>query len=240
MPLPIHSNFASEVFLANADVDWGSEALFYNLLESGGVMLDIGANIGYYTLYMQPKAGHIYAFEPNPKTRSNLTKHLSGFSNTTVFPFAVGRASGHTRFIMESADEISHLAANGEMSESSIDVEVVSVDDFASQRKLRVNAIKIDVEGFDYEVLLGARETIREYSPVVLTECEVTDDLLSFASSLACRIYAFQRHRHTRAVRFGEINAVLPGDTVTKMLFVVPRSQDLNIRRYGLISSRSP
>jgi hypothetical protein len=62
--LPKHSKFGSEVFVTKANVDWGSERIFAENLDPSGVFLDVGANIGYYSLYVLPCVSSAYAFEP--------------------------------------------------------------------------------------------------------------------------------------------------------------------------------
>ena len=74
MTLPIVDHFASEAFITNADVDWGSEQLLFSLLGGKGAFLDIGAHIGYYSLYMLPRVEAVYAFEPDPRVRALLEK----------------------------------------------------------------------------------------------------------------------------------------------------------------------
>ena len=66
MRLPTASKFASEVFITGSKVDWGSEELFVNHLNASEVVLDVGANIGYYSLYVLPRTAAVHAFEPDP------------------------------------------------------------------------------------------------------------------------------------------------------------------------------
>jgi hypothetical protein len=61
-------------FVTNADVDWGSEQLLFRLLSGKGAFLDVGAHIGYYSLYMLPRVETVDAFEPDPRVRALLEK----------------------------------------------------------------------------------------------------------------------------------------------------------------------
>ena len=64
--LPVSNHFASEAFVTHGDVDWGSERLLEALLSRKGVFLDVGAHIGYYSLYVLPRVLAVYSFEPDP------------------------------------------------------------------------------------------------------------------------------------------------------------------------------
>jgi len=55
----------SEVYVTNADMDWGSEKLLSCILDPDGTFIDVGAHTGYYSLYMLPLVSFVYAFEPD-------------------------------------------------------------------------------------------------------------------------------------------------------------------------------
>ena len=115
MTLPIGDHFASEAFITQGDVDWGSEKLFASLLNRKGVFLDVGAHIGYYSLYMMPRVTEIYAFEPDPQIRELLEMNLSGRPNVMVIPWAAGERPGRARFTMGRGAET--LVASGDTGE---------------------------------------------------------------------------------------------------------------------------
>jgi hypothetical protein len=85
---------------------------------------------------------------------------------------------------------------------------------------LRVTAIKIDVEGFDIDVVAGALQTIRKQAPLVLTEAKPEDRLFKLISELDYAVFAFTRNIKTRGTLFEELH---PHSAArTKMLFLVP------------------
>jgi FkbM family methyltransferase len=222
MNLPIQDHFASEVFITNCDVDWGSEALLASLLNRKGAFLDVGAHIGYYSLYMLPLVREVYSFEPDPRVCAMLEKNVGGKGNVLVIPWAVGAAKGRARFTLERDAEVSHLSAEGEDAANQIVVEVVTIDEFVRSRGLTVEAIKIDVEGHDAEVIQGALGVLREQQPLVLTEARPDARLFELALLVAYRVFAFVRHPRTRKKWMAELIAdqAIPGET--KMLFLVP------------------
>jgi len=222
MNLPIQDHFASEAFITNGDVDWGSEALLASLLNRKGALLDVGAHIGYYSLYMLPRVLSVYSFEPDPRVCVLLEDNVGGKNNVTVIPWAVGATKGRARFTLERDAEVSHLSADGEDAANQIVVDVVTIDEFVRSRALIVEAIKIDVEGHDTEVIQGALGVLKEQQPLVLTEARPDARLFELAHVVAYRVFAFVRHPRTRKKWMAELFAdhAVPGDT--KMLFLVP------------------
>lgn len=128
-------------------------------------ILDIGANVGYYTILfsrLAPK-GQVYAFEPTlteAMLRANLDHH--GVTNVEVLKLAVGKQTG----VVD--DAIFRVwGDNAERQEYPF----VTVDGFVEERGLkRVDCLKIDVDSFDFEVLQGAVETMRTHDPYVVVE----------------------------------------------------------------------
>lgn len=222
MTLPIADHFASEAFITRADIDWGSESLLFSLLEGKGAFLDVGAHIGYYSLYMLPRVLHVFAFEPDPRVRALLEKNVSGRGSIEVISSAVGAAQGRALFTLEGDSEISHLSKEGEANCDQIAVDVVTLDAFVAERGLTVEAIKIDVEGHDSDVIEGALRVLKEQQPIVLTEARPDALLFDLTGRVSYRVFAYVRCRRTRRKRFLELFSNVPFAEETKMLFLVP------------------
>ena len=224
MLLPISSKFASEAFITNGNVDWGSEALLYALMPQGCTFLDVGANIGYYSLYMLPKAGKTYAFEPDPRMRATLALVLKDRKSVEIVPSAVGHADGKATFTMESAGEVSHLA-DDRTSDSSqnIEVDVITLDSFVAERYIdNVGAIKIDVEGFDYFVLAGGTSIMESQRPVILTEAKPEDRLFDLIDAAQYGVWAYVKSKYLRRIPFMQVGRGEKNMGSTKMLFLLP------------------
>jgi FkbM family methyltransferase len=218
--LPRENHFSSDLFVTNCDIDWGAEGLLARHLEQDGIFLDIGAHMGYYSLYMLPLVEAVYAFEPDPRAREWLTKNLSPYPSASIVPVAVGARSGRATYVLSPDPETSHLSSDCVSDGNVIEVDVVTVDEFVTRFDLRVTAIKIDVEGFDIDVVAGALQTIRKQAPLVLTEAKPEDRLFKLMSDLDYAVFAFTRNIKTRRILFEELH---PHTTAhTKMLFLVP------------------
>jgi FkbM family methyltransferase len=203
--LPIANHFATEAFVASADVDWGSEKLLYSLLRKKGALLDIGAHIGYYSLYMLPRVSAAFCFEPDPRVRAFLERNVAQKPNVQVVPYDVAATPGKALFTLEHNAEVSHLSRMEDKGKNQIEMDVVTVDSFVHSKNLAVEAIKIDVEGFDTAVIAGGLTVLAEQKPVVLTEAKPNRLLFDLLQRISYSIFAY---------------AGLKG--YTKMLFLIP------------------
>jgi FkbM family methyltransferase len=150
-------------------------------VEPGDVVIDAGANTGVYALAVaatRPTA-RVVAFEPSPgvveQCRTNV--RLNGFEERIdVRPVGLGSESGEATFYRSSYDELgSFNAGNAGAWEASVEervsVPVATVDGLVADGEIPPPAhLKIDTEGLEYEVLAGARETLRRHRPAVYLE----------------------------------------------------------------------
>lgn len=144
------------------------------LLPVGGVFIDVGANIGYFSIIGARSVGptgRVYAFEPMDETYRLLRKNLSLNKLTNVEAVNLACFSSSGRVAMERTCDsgTSHLSFIE--SENSKTVCVTTLDEFVAQSGIkRIDVIKIDTEGCDLEVLKGARQTIAAFRPAILIE----------------------------------------------------------------------
>lgn len=144
----------------------------------GDTFVDVGANIGLYTLKAARLAGpqgRVFAAEPGHAARGELEANiaLNTFNNITVFAGALSDAEGEATLhhVDRGNDpQAFSLLADG-TEKSSETVTVTTLDAIvAAQGLARVDCIKIDVEGFEAHVLRGARETLARWHPTVIFE----------------------------------------------------------------------
>lgn len=152
------------------------------------VFVDVGANVGEFTLFMSRFASHVHAFEPWETVRSAMSRNIerNSLTNIKVHPVGLGEKD-------ESLLFYAPLGANtgtGSFSPAHATdrnrplrkLEVRKGDDyFKSQGISRVDLLKIDVEGWERYVLSGLRSTLALLKPVVLMEVSETT-LASFGS----------------------------------------------------------
>lgn len=139
-----------------------------NLANKNTVFLDIGANIGFYSLLMQDKVNQVYAFEAHPDTLALLTKNfeLNNIDLKHIVPKAVSNKNGPMFFSnLKSGSPINRIVAQS-ASNNTIKVQATTLDEFMSQQACPQNAewiIKLDVEGAEQWVLEGAQHTLKHY-----------------------------------------------------------------------------
>lgn len=149
---------------------------------AGSTVWDIGANIGHYTVKFAEAVGEsgcVVAFEPSAVNRRELEEAVSNFSNVEVVAKAMGSQESQ-QFLMQGEDELG--ATSRVVLKKTADTEVIDVttgDIFASGRSDGYPAfIKIDVEGFELDVLRGMQQVLRS-KDLVTIGVEVHFSLLS-------------------------------------------------------------
>jgi len=130
MWLPRASGHASEVFVTNCDIDWGSESLLADCLDSTGDFIDVGAHIGYYSLYMLPRVRSAHAFEPDPRVLPSLERNLGPYQNTKIVRAAVAEAPGERKFQLGHTPEVSSLRSDGDAVSGGVTVKTTTIDHY--------------------------------------------------------------------------------------------------------------
>lgn len=145
-------------------------------LKPGDEVVDIGGNIGLFSLAARAKigdAGRVYAFEPNPAPRRKFERHLAinGIDNVKITPVALHNREGRATFnfpkINTGEGSLSKLNYPDEATES-IEVEIKVGDD--ALRGANPRLVKIDVEGAEIGVLSGLKEITARAHPVIIAE----------------------------------------------------------------------
>jgi FkbM family methyltransferase len=131
---------------------------------AGSTVLDVGANVGAYTLLFATWAGQhgrVLAFEPAAASRAGLLRHLA-INNLTsrveVRAEAVSDQNGTASFLEQGTSGSNRLVSGAMAGASS--VRSVTIDEVCAAGGLAPDVIKIDVEGAEVAVLRGARRTI--------------------------------------------------------------------------------
>jgi FkbM family methyltransferase len=222
MVLPKHSASSSEVYVTNGDIDWGSESLLTKFSDCNRDFLDIGAHVGYYSSYLSSCVRRVYAFEPDPRNIPSLRHNASLAGNVEVIEMAVSSSDGSAPLHQGEQSEISSLVA-GSSGGTCIDVEITTVDSFATRRPgIDVALVKIDAEENDIEVLRGMQGLIARNQPLILTECGYSAASRELCAQWNYRIFAFTRDRVSLKTDFREFTSQESEKLWYKMLFLVP------------------
>jgi len=183
-------------------------AAYRKFVKPGGVVFDVGANIGQYSLLasrLVGNTGRVYAFEPDTEVLKKLRENidLNAPDNIHVVPKAVAAESGRMRFYPASEEKNqdigSLLPAKGTCANESVEVEVISLDDFCDINGIdHVDFLKIDAEGFDLEVLKGASQLL-DRNPDLIVMAEIAPHLLKLAQATPTDLYSFMKERGFKA-----------------------------------------
>jgi FkbM family methyltransferase len=163
-------------FLGLTDgIDTDFATIIRSLLPTDSIALDIGANIGITSCLLSQhlRDGQIYSYEPSPSVFPILNRNMSKntVENVAINQKAVGAEKGTLGFYGVSA--YGHLiqANDNEKMSGEVTVDVVTIDDLVHSHGLeRVDFIKIDVEGFEGEVLTGGQKTEERHTPLYYME----------------------------------------------------------------------
>jgi FkbM family methyltransferase len=146
--------------------------LMTRLCKEGTLALDVGANVGLFTVAFAQSVGptgRVLAIEPNPPSIAQLLQNVdrNGLSNVTIVPMAVGATPGRGRLV---GDDPAMIRVERETAGSEATVSVTTLDRlWTDLGRPAVSVIKIDVEGSEVSVLEGARELLRS-GPALMVE----------------------------------------------------------------------
>ena len=149
-----------------------SSQVVKKIIEPGMTILEIGANIGYYAILEARNAGasgHLYAVEPSPFNVALLKKNLArnNIKNADVYAMAIGEQNTTLPFFIAEKSNLSSFIdreAVGTMDGTTVDVNVQTLDAFLADKK-PVDFIRMDVEGYEWEILQGAEKILSQATP---------------------------------------------------------------------------
>jgi FkbM family methyltransferase len=154
-------------------------AVFLDRLRPAMHVLDIGANIGWYTMLaasLVGSTGSVTAIEPNPDSAKLLeaSRRANSFDNVIVLQVAAGREQGLLVLHGSYSDAMTSAAPDDVTAlTNATTVPSFKVDDLIPKNK-NIDLVKVDVQGAEYSALLGASELIRRCHPTIVSEFSPT------------------------------------------------------------------
>jgi len=135
--------------------------VFRRLLREANVVVDVGANIGWYSLLAARSGASVYAFEPEPVNFGYLQRSIeeNGFKNVHAFPYAVWDRDGEAYLTIADSDNKGIHSMIREVGEQKVKVTCRKLDSLMSDQVIDI--LKLDAEEAEPEVLLGAQQLIR-------------------------------------------------------------------------------
>jgi FkbM family methyltransferase len=167
--------------------------LLHKLIKPGMTIIDVGANIGLYSLLLvrlTGKSGKVYSFEPESTLFSIFLENCkqNNAQNIVAHSYAAGNANGRAAFNRSSLNSGNNSLSFQNAGLMEVEVEIVKVDDLLPDKP--VDFIKIDVQGHEYGALAGMERILTsnpeikilfEFWPAGLKAAETKpEDLISF------------------------------------------------------------
>ncbi len=172
--------------------------LVEKFLKKGDVFIDVGANIGTWTLFAWSKVGNVgkvFSYEPHPTTYKYLRGNvlLNQACSIRIENCGIGNKEG-TLYFTNSLDDQNHITGESEI--DSIQIPVKKLDDLLELEN-KIKVLKIDVEGYELFALQGALKTLGKTEVLIFESWEVsqskykytTPELVSFIQNCGFKIY---------------------------------------------------
>ncbi|RZJ70850.1 FkbM family methyltransferase [Flavobacterium sp.] len=187
-------------------------SIFQKWVKPGDYVLEIGGHIGYFTTFyanIAGKAGKVDVFEPSEKNAKYLVKNVAALpdgirenvtlvakgagDSNTVLDFYIDPISGQNNSFVKDFDGFLSTRENSAeaQAETKIEsIEVITLDSYFEGKDRLPNFVKIDVEGFEWNVLKGFAETIAKAKPKVMVEIQANaKEILEFFISNGYTVY---------------------------------------------------
>jgi FkbM family methyltransferase len=140
------------------------------------IVVDVGANVGQtaWAVHQRWPAAHVWCFEPAPAAFTVLMSNVAPLPHVTCRKEAVGAQPGVAAMAAADAAESNTLRVEERRDQALISVEVTTVDRVLTELPTpRIDLLKVDTEGFEFEVLRGARHALANHLvELVLLECD--------------------------------------------------------------------
>lgn len=134
--------------------------LVMRTVRPGDTVLDVGANVGYYTLIFARLVGphgRVFAFEPDPQNFDLLRRNVraNGYANVTLEQKAVADSAGALALYRNPANKGDHRTYDAGGGREAVEVGAVALDDYFASLDGRVDLIKMDIQGAEERALAG-------------------------------------------------------------------------------------
>jgi len=133
-------------------------------LKQGDVVLDIGANIGYYAELISKlvgEKGRVHCFEPDSINFKHLQNNCGSISNLVLNNTAVGPKTEKLKIYTSKNLNVDHRTYEPEDYDEVLEIDAVSIDDYLKGKEQKVQLIKMDIQGFEMQAVQGMKDTLK-------------------------------------------------------------------------------
>jgi len=139
-------------------------------IQPGMYIVDIGANIGFYTEILAKltgQSGHVFAFEPHPDNFEKLAAKLQVLKNVTLIQGAVGESNDKIQLYVSDDLNVDHRVYDTGSRRSQLTVDTYSLDSYLGEIT-KIDFIKMDIQGYEYFAIKGMRNLIASNASIRL------------------------------------------------------------------------
>jgi FkbM family methyltransferase len=141
-------------------------------LKRGDVFLDIGANLGFFTMLSSRivgEAGKVISLEPNPLNLQLIYASIlrNAAHNVRIYPYAASDRTGILRFLTVGSN--GGVMNDDDKRDTSMLVQAVTLDEFLKDER-RIDLVKLDIEGHEISALKGMIGLLKRHEPKIITE----------------------------------------------------------------------
>jgi FkbM family methyltransferase len=207
-----------------------------------GSFIDVGANIGYFSLVAAKYYSHVVAFEPSRATSSqfehNLKLNPGLAAKITLHKMALGSEAGQSSLFRPMDQPLAASLRPVREMQSVIETVSVNTLDNMITRQDEISFLKLDVEGAEFEVLKGGEQVIQQYRPAVL--CELSEsmqnrfghsstDIMRYFASIDYVVYLVNERTDQSDKLLTQLDTAFSSkDALTNVLFV-PREKNARL-----------
>lgn len=137
-------------------------------IKKGDVVLDIGANIGFYAQILSElvsESGKVHCFEPDKINFSHLKNATNRLNNVVLNNKAVGAKTELLKIYTSKNLNVDHRTYKPEEYDKEIDIDAVAIDDYLKNH-LKVDFIKIDIQGFEMQAIQGMQQVLQHNNKI--------------------------------------------------------------------------
>ncbi len=175
--LNVHDMVDQHIFFGFRDI---SRTRLYDLARKGNIVFDIGANIGETALRLSrliEPGGCVFAFEPDALnySKADYNIKLNRVDNIRLVNVGLGTVNKSVKLytVYDINRGMNRILDDDDVPFEYSEIQIMALDDFVSENAItQIDLIKIDVEGYEMEVLKGAIKSIGKYKPVIFAEID--------------------------------------------------------------------
>ena len=197
---------------------------FSRLICKGDTVIEVGGHIGFITQYFSKLVGakgKVVVFEPGSNNIPYIEENVRSLSNTTLVREAVASRNGTATFYEDNVTGQNNSLRSSFKGAETVarshgedlvltahEVDLVTIDCYVAEHMIMPDFIKIDVEGCEYEVLLGARKTLPLVRSLMVEVSEQPESVMKLLQDAGFNVYDEQGRKTDTILRAGNYFAV--------------------------------